>query len=1204
MNIKRFTLLSMTAILAVSCFSFFSLSKKAKYVPLSEQSHVASSANGYLDYLNMIKSNQITGEINYDEVMAGINQANKLPKSKASLGLNWRFKGPDNIGGRTRAFIIDRNNKNHLLTAGVAGGVFESFDAGQTWNEYDLTYSVKNVSCITQAIDGSFYIGTGGHFERGGAGDRGYFFVGTGVHKLTGNGGFESIIAPNSRISGNIPWATVGQLEADPNDANIIYAAMNTGVRKIDLSTNPPTISDPIGLTRQANDVDVTPNGKVIVSYSGGELYVSHDNGQRFFNHRFTGANRMEIAIAPSNEDIMYASMAAGSGCLFGIFRSANGGASWDRISPSSSLSFDMFGSNCQGFWDNAISVAPDDPGMVVVGGVTLYRWIQSSVDPAKPNGSWNQIDVTFNGLPGQPRNSSYVHADKHRVTFDRSDANTVYIATDGGIFKSTDFKQTTPTYREFNFNYKVAQYYDIAAGPNDIVLGGTQDNGSHAIGLEFNNNLGAFRVLTGDGFDAEMSVINPSIGFASSQFNGIARIQGIGTSTGNSNFSQADIVSANTYLSGQCGTGRCSPVFYSTTKLWESFKHEGSQDIVDVAITEKTLPPMTPGRVIPYTSNNSNLSRSIKFQYTVNATVPYDTSKVNDNRPDVNYSLNDDSTLWILAPTDTLFVGNASTEKTVILSDPNTSLSQVFNFDTLVVDTTSLTVTVRRPNDSISNFSYTYGTPINYWNQYLDNASEPGLNGIASFELNKNGSEISLSAVNVQIDFYYGLKFIDSAQTIYASANWPGRDRTNPNDASQRHVFMSRDLLKNTPNIKWYCIAGPQSVPHSLAAGEDVLTMEFTSDGNTVFLGTRNGNIYRVTNLDRITNDLPASTSANLFNIQSDANLLDCRRIASFSGRAVTGIDIFPNDPNYVAVSLGNYGNRNFVAVIESAMTDPVTVRNIQGIGTSRLPEVPAYDVLFDKNDNSVPPSKLLVGNELGLFATENPFETTVSSDTTITPADTVIRTMDTVSFITGNHIVQDSIVYPQDSLVFSDTTIYFQREVRYIVQLINPDTTIIPESRIINIGPDVKWTEESNGMGRVPVFSLDQMRFGWQYAINPDKIYAGTHGRGIFEADNFVGLDDVEKEASYATFASSLDFYPNPASSQAFAEFYLPQNDNVQMEIYDIRGKLIRQNSNSLSKGRNKVEFNFDDLNNGTYIIRFIANGKVATKKFVLYH
>ena len=43
----------------------------------------------------------------------------KAAKSGSSL-LEWEFLGPNNIGGRTRSILINKNNTNHLLAGSVS----------------------------------------------------------------------------------------------------------------------------------------------------------------------------------------------------------------------------------------------------------------------------------------------------------------------------------------------------------------------------------------------------------------------------------------------------------------------------------------------------------------------------------------------------------------------------------------------------------------------------------------------------------------------------------------------------------------------------------------------------------------------------------------------------------------------------------------------------------------------------------------------------------------------------------------------------------------------------------------------------------------------------------------------------------------------------------------------------------------------------
>lgn len=1267
MNFKRFTLILSVSIAIGVLYLNSNSPIEGKYHPLENASAKFSSANGFLDYIEMVKANQHTGDIKYSDVIAGLKQANKLTKAKSNLNISWAFKGPDNIGGRTRALIIDRNDRNHILAGGVAGGVFESTDAGQTWRPYDDTYSVKNISCIAQAADGTFYVGTGGHFEnnRSTRAQRGYFFAGTGLWKLTGNGGYEAVVQPTSRIELGTPWTTIGQIEADPNDPNILYAAMNRGFRKIDMSTNPATITDPIGInTTRANDVDVTADGKVIVTYNDGSIHVSHDNGQKFARIGFNGAGRIEVAVAPSNSDIMYASMGRSSNnCLFGVFRSRDGGATWQRISPGSSVNFDMMSNTVpctantfgQANWDNMIAVHPDDPGLVFVGGVTLYRWEQSSVDPETPNGSWNQIDIISSlfSLPGQARPSAYLHADKHRMVFDPVNTDIAYIANDGGVYKSFDITSTSPSYRAFNFNYGVTQFYDIGVSPLDLVLGGTQDNGSILTGMQYNNNLGGYNTLTGDGFDAEMSFINPSLGFAASQFNGVARIQGIAKKAGNSNISQADIVGANPFLSGICQT-RCSDVFYSTSKLWESFKHEASKDVVSDIIIEQTLPPMKAGRKLEYESNNSNPDREIFFEKTV-LEAPFNANLADNGRPSANYSLGPDN-VWRIYPADTLFGKN---EITNVVIDQSPA-SFVFNFDTLTIDTALKRVIVNHPNLNPDTFNYVLGTNYNYPNEYIDN--EALLNGTAGFTVIErivNGApQTSMDVRDIQISFAYTLNYIDSTQSMFFSANWPGRSR------QERNLWMSRDLMKNSPQLLWYNVAGENSEPDDIARLDDVITIEVTKDGDIAFIGTRTGRLFRLSGLNSLSDDFPFSESANLYALQedtvfivddpttpeseADTALLVLQEIASFDDRAITGIALSDYDPNYMAVSLGNYGNDDFVYVIDNAMyrldgasdhreatknlsiqrrrdsstvldingmpkypntyhlPDSINAYSVQGMTNDVLPKVPAYDVEFDILDSVVPPTKLYVGNELGFYVAENPFAGPVMDDSTLVAADTSIRTRDTVPVVnTGTQTLLDSIVTAADSVVFNDSTVYrTPRSVAYIVSLNTPDTTFVLADTSIRTGFDTQWSEETVGMGRVPVFSIEQNKFDWKYSLFYSKLYVGTHGRGVYENARFVGLPEVEHNSYADGFKSSVMMYPNPTRDNTFVEFNLVKVQNVTVEVFDIRGQLVKQEMlTNLKVGNNKVQMNMSDIPNGTFIMRVRSGDAVATKKFVVH-
>lgn len=75
----------------------------------------------------------------------------------------WSSLGPRNIGGRTRAIVIDPNSPNIMYAAGVAGGVWKSNDGGAIWTATDD--AMLNLAVTTIALDPTdsnvLYAGTG-----------------------------------------------------------------------------------------------------------------------------------------------------------------------------------------------------------------------------------------------------------------------------------------------------------------------------------------------------------------------------------------------------------------------------------------------------------------------------------------------------------------------------------------------------------------------------------------------------------------------------------------------------------------------------------------------------------------------------------------------------------------------------------------------------------------------------------------------------------------------------------------------------------------------------------------------------------------------------------------------------------------------------------------------------------------------------------
>jgi hypothetical protein len=82
-----------------------------------------------------------------------------------------------------------------------------------------------------------------------------------------------------------------------------------------------------------------------------------------------------------------------------------------------------------------------------------------------------------------------------------------------------------------------------------------------------------------------------------------------------------------------------------------------------------------------------------------------------------------------------------------------------------------------------------------------------------------------------------------------------------------------------------------------------------------------------------------------------------------------------------------------------------------------------------------------------------------------------------------------------------------------------------------------------------------------------------------------------------SELTTDSELKLYPNPASSLLFIEYSSDSNNNI-IEIYDVRGQLVKKIENNSSI---KQSTNISDLSKGLYFVKISDREKILIRKFV---
>jgi len=410
----------------------------------------------------------------------------RMQKGGGGILTNIEEAGPDNIGGRTRAFLVDAADSDHLFAGGISGGLWESDDKGSTWHPVNDDAANLSITYITQNPFNPDIL----YYCSGEAAGNSAGIAGDGIYKSTDNGNTFAVL-PSSQIAAfDYTW----RIEHSLVDSNTIY--IGTASNGLQRSTDGGNTYQVL-LTGEITDVEVFEDSSVIAARHGSGLYYSPNGNPGTFTPLGTGLpaagtfNRIEMAYCRDFPQVMYAMFESLSGTTIqGFYASTNGGATWSpRLSPTlEGIAFSF------PWYCFAMAVKPDDPDFVVVGGVDMGA----------------TVDGGNNWVP------SYVaHADHHIFYFDPSNLNDFYAGNDGGLYRYN--VNTHPgSWTSLNNGYNVTQFYAGTYFPSSVKFwGGAQDNGSLA-GTDANQT--ADHIFGGDGAFTAVNQQNPTNAYVSWQ--------------------------------------------------------------------------------------------------------------------------------------------------------------------------------------------------------------------------------------------------------------------------------------------------------------------------------------------------------------------------------------------------------------------------------------------------------------------------------------------------------------------------------------------------------------------------------------------------------------------------------------------------------------------------------------------------------------
>ncbi len=300
----------------------------------------------------------------------------------AAAPLNWIERGPGNVGGRTRALVVDPDDPDHntWYAGSVGGGVWKTTDAGASWEL--LTPHLPNLATSTMAMAASnpdvIYVGTGEGF---GNIDQ---ITGSGIWKTTDRGAtWEQVVSPDVYPA----FRNIMRIIVDPADENTLLVAVSPGYnynetvpppksgiyRSTDggktwtpTYTSSTAVQHLIANPKNFNTQYATEHSiGVIKSLDGGQTWFESSEGIGVHSVR-----RLEIAISPVDTSWLALSVEIDEN-VSKVLLSTDAGASWiTGADPDGDIDF-LEG---QGWYDNTIAGHPYKRNIFFVGGVNLWQ--------------------------------------------------------------------------------------------------------------------------------------------------------------------------------------------------------------------------------------------------------------------------------------------------------------------------------------------------------------------------------------------------------------------------------------------------------------------------------------------------------------------------------------------------------------------------------------------------------------------------------------------------------------------------------------------------------------------------------------------------------------------------------------------------------------------------------------------------------------
>lgn len=1181
-------------------------------------------------------------------------------QSVAQTTYTWSPAGPIYTAGRTRNIVIDKNDASGktLYVGSSSSGVFKTTDGGATWSPVNDQGKVRNISYMAQDISGNIWVATGEGFLRWG--QKAKAEAGTGLYKLDQSTS-QLVLVKDATVTGKV----INRIACSPQNANVIALATSKGI--LVSSDGGNTFSSPAGqLTNTLSmgmDVKFDSNG-ILYCSQGSELaysaptasidygsisskvYKSTDNQLTLLSD-ITPTNatlpnsvygRIELAIAPSDNNCVYASCSAkstsnpttatqgseSSASLKALFVSYNAGSSWGMVVQGAPQNDPLMngGTIATGDYAGVLSVLPANKDVLLFGGYRLFIFGRNGGSSSNPIFSYSQLGTSaINTIP------YYLHENIHDIRFfpGSNGFYTTYLVTDAGIYRTTDFfpmNSTTqvvggsfqPFYKGLvtgQFNSVSIERYPIGANtgtsaasgqsvqPYSGFIGGTAGNGLSYYSGKADVVTQETNYLGGEVYNAEFSRILDGAVILSTSNGGIYRSSNIKTTN-------PSLVNSNKYTGSSISNispnalGFQNNGFSTGTpfKLWENygqlavspdsvvFYNDSSRVGAGVAPDIATLNSQTTFTFSAGRPNPRALIDSVVIR-TTTVTVPVSnsysvcpTALATSDRRDVNIKLQNNypySLTGTSVPVVSGVMGQVSGTAAV-----GVTLSPVDQFDLIKVTFNTA------PFATYTTPFYPYSATAQASNATVPNAAAYYKVYATIFYKYKAGDQVSVIDNNISTKTYtYTGNLTKDLRWTKTSSN-ASLDPKGPKNGINPAPSVNRatNPLFKMPTIRSARLAMVMNNP------------DFTNNGannSYAIVVAKNGlnlndplNYVRISQSGCYMDDSQGKASTQTISIPGRPTMLEWSKAGTELYYATDDYKVYrvSHITDIMDLSSASYSGKFYTDVysypINSGTLNPNCPYRTTLLGTFAKP---ISSIALSKDDK----------NLVVTFNNPNPASSATteamvmynSNDVRVSDASNIGWVRKDDSNLTGN-IIYCSLVEKNDpAKVFVGT-----------------DNGIFYTSNIAASG-SAAWVNVNSisvAGGKLPnvqIFDIEQQQMDSWDCYNSGQIYVATNGRGIWTTSNFINgyFTGIEHNTLRDRGTSNLSIFPNPGNNLVNISFDAMDGENASLQIMDLSGRVVKTESigNQLAQGETNHSFTVSDLNPGIYLVNVSSNANV---------